>query len=95
MICGAIGYTGRMAAQHAAAAGVMIGCLASHAAQRVSNVRRIRVALYVAGTMSRGSAISASENLTAECLERVNGYTFTPLAAAEADTCIGDLDATS
>jgi hypothetical protein len=31
------------------------------------------ISLYIAGSMSRGSAISASENLTAECLQIVNG----------------------
>jgi short subunit dehydrogenase-like uncharacterized protein len=70
--------------EEAAAAGVMLlpgsggsvamlGCLASHAAQRVSNPRRIRIALHVAGSMSRGSAISASENVTTECLMRIDG----------------------
>ncbi|MET0897142.1 MAG: saccharopine dehydrogenase NADP-binding domain-containing protein [Mycobacterium sp.] len=51
----------------------MLGSLAGHAAQRVTTARRVRIALHVTGTMSRGSAISASENLTADCLERVGG----------------------
>lgn len=51
----------------------MLGCLAGHAAQRVSNPQRIRIALHVTGSMSRGSAISAAENLTTECLMRVDG----------------------
>ena len=51
----------------------MLGCLAGHAARRVTKPRHLRVALHVAGSMSRGSAISATENLTAECLMRVGG----------------------
>jgi short subunit dehydrogenase-like uncharacterized protein len=51
----------------------MLGCLAGHAAQRVTNAERVRIALHVAGAMSRGSAISAAENLTTESLERVDG----------------------
>jgi short subunit dehydrogenase-like uncharacterized protein len=51
----------------------MLGCLAGHAAQRVTMARRVRIALHVTGAMSRGSAVSASENLTADCLERVDG----------------------
>ncbi|KAL2856680.1 hypothetical protein BJY01DRAFT_203246 [Aspergillus pseudoustus] len=52
----------------------MLGCLAGHTVSRVSEKpSRIDIALYVAGSMSRGSAISASENLTAECLQVVDG----------------------
>ncbi|CAN5783487.1 saccharopine dehydrogenase NADP-binding domain-containing protein [soil metagenome] len=51
----------------------MLGCLAGHAAQRVSTPRRISIALHVTGSMSRGSMISATENLTAECLRRTDG----------------------
>ncbi|MCI0755043.1 saccharopine dehydrogenase family protein [Teichococcus vastitatis] len=51
----------------------MLGSLAGRAAERVGRPHTIRVALHVAGAMSRGSAISAHENLTAECLERVGG----------------------
>ncbi|MDJ0391593.1 saccharopine dehydrogenase NADP-binding domain-containing protein [Roseomonas sp. E05] len=52
---------------------VMLGSLAGRAAERVGRPHTIRVALHVAGAMSHGSAISARENLTAECLERVDG----------------------
>jgi short subunit dehydrogenase-like uncharacterized protein len=52
----------------------MLGCLAGHAVQRVSHPRCIQIALHVTGSMSRGSAISAAENLTAECLARVDGH---------------------
>ncbi|WP_274864388.1 saccharopine dehydrogenase family protein [Serratia marcescens] len=51
----------------------MLGCLAAHAATRVNNPARISLALHVTGTMSRGSAVSAAENLSTQCLIRRNG----------------------
>ncbi|MFS2222572.1 saccharopine dehydrogenase family protein [Pantoea sp. B65] len=51
----------------------MLGCLAAHAADRVKDPRSISLALNVTGSMSRGSAISATENLSPECLVRLNG----------------------
>lgn len=51
----------------------MLGCLAGHAARRVTNPRKLSIALNVAGDFSRGSAISASENVTTETLHRVDG----------------------
>lgn len=51
----------------------MLGCLAGHVAERVAEPRNIRIALHVSGSMSRGSAVSASENLTTETLARTNG----------------------
>jgi short subunit dehydrogenase-like uncharacterized protein len=60
----------------ALAAGVsvaMLGSLASHAAARITDRRTISIALHVTGSMSRGSAISATENLTTETLARVDG----------------------
>jgi len=51
----------------------MLGCLTAHAASRVTDPQRVRIAMHVAGSMSRGSAISAAENLSAECLERHGG----------------------
>lgn len=51
----------------------MLGCLAGHAAQRVANPQHVHIALHVAGSMSRGSAISASQNLTADCLQCLDG----------------------
>lgn len=51
----------------------MLGCLAGHAVRRVTEPIRVRIALHVAGSMSRGSAISASENLTTETLQRADG----------------------
>jgi len=51
----------------------MLGSLAGRAAERVERPQTICVALHVAGAMSRGSAISAAENLSADCLERADG----------------------
>lgn len=51
----------------------MLGCLAGRAIARVTRPRKIDIALHVSGSMSRGSAISAAENLTAECLVRLDG----------------------
>jgi short subunit dehydrogenase-like uncharacterized protein len=51
----------------------MLGSLASHAVARVADPRAIRIALHVTGSMSRGSAISATENMTTETLARVDG----------------------
>lgn len=51
----------------------MLGSLAGFAAAHVNDPRKISVALHVAGAMSRGSAISASQNLTTQTLARVDG----------------------
>ena len=51
----------------------MLGCLAGHAAKRVTNPRKLSIALHVPGGFSRGSAVSASENVTTETLHRVDG----------------------
>ncbi|RWY76049.1 saccharopine dehydrogenase family protein [Rhizobium sp. WSM1325] len=51
----------------------MLGSLAGHAVSRVKDPRKIRIALHVAGGLSRGSAISAMENVTVETLARANG----------------------
>lgn len=48
-------------------------CLAMHAARRVQNPQTLRVALQVAGSMSRGSAMSVSEIMAAGLLTRVDG----------------------
>lgn len=55
----------------------MLGCLAAHAIERVSEPRKISIALHVSGSMSRGSAVSASENLTTQTLIRVGGQLTT------------------
>ena len=51
----------------------MLGSLAGHAAARAANPVQIRIALQVSGGMSRGSTISATENMSAETLARVDG----------------------
>ena len=51
----------------------MLGCLAEHARKRVDDPKQLRIALQVSGSMSRGSAISASENMSGHCVARVAG----------------------
>ncbi|MGV9798282.1 saccharopine dehydrogenase family protein [Mycobacterium sp. NPDC003449] len=63
----------------------MLGCLAAHTAARVEHPRRLRIALHVAGSMSRGSAISASENLTTDTVHRVDGL-LVPQSQQAGDT---------
>lgn len=68
----------------AAAAGVLLmpgvgwdvvptDCLAVHVARRVETPVSLRIALQVAGSMSRGSAVSAAEIIGAGLMARVNG----------------------
>ncbi len=77
---------------HANAAGSMLlpgvgwdvvptDCLAVTLAQRVHNPRRLRIALQVAGPMSRGSAVSAGEIIGAGLLTRHNGSLLTNINA--------------
>lgn len=84
----------RLGAQ-AAEAGVMLlpgvgwdvvptDCLAMHVARRVQDPQSLRVALQVAGSMSRGSALSVSEIIGAGLLARVDGQLVaTPDAQAQ------------
>lgn len=51
----------------------MLGCLAGYNLARLATPSSLDIALRVAGPMSRGSAISASENMTGDCLQRLNG----------------------
>lgn len=51
----------------------MLGSLTAHAIKRVAKPYKVYIALHVTDSMSRGSAISATENLTLECLVRANG----------------------
>lgn len=51
----------------------MLGSLAGHAVARVDNPRKIRIALEVAGAMSRGSATSANQGMVAQTLRLVDG----------------------
>lgn len=48
----------------------MLGSLAGRAVEQVAAPVSLRIALHVSGAMSRGSAISASQHLTAQCLMR-------------------------
>ncbi|KAF1941479.1 hypothetical protein EJ02DRAFT_455142 [Clathrospora elynae] len=59
----------------------MLGCLVGRALEDLDSARSIDVALHVAGSMSRGSAISAAENITTECLQRLSGE-LAPLDAS-------------
>lgn len=51
----------------------LLGSLAGHAVGKVREPRKIRIALHVAGGLSRGSAISAMENVTTQTLARIDG----------------------
>lgn len=51
----------------------LLGSLASHAFARIAQPHTIRIALHVTGSMSRGSAISATENVMTETLARRGG----------------------
>ncbi|KAJ6780281.1 hypothetical protein PWT90_08469 [Aphanocladium album] len=51
----------------------MLGCLAGYMTEHVADPISIDIALRVAGSMSRGSATSAAENLTSKCLQRLGG----------------------
>ena len=60
----------------------MLGSLAARAVGQVAAPVSIRIALHVSGAMSRGSAISASQHLSAQCLMR-KGDMLTPRDPAE------------
>jgi short subunit dehydrogenase-like uncharacterized protein len=68
----------------------MLGCLAGHAASRVVSPRRIAMALHVSGSMSRGSAISARENLVTETLRYLDGHLVAQTAGETASFNFGD-----
>jgi short subunit dehydrogenase-like uncharacterized protein len=72
----------------------MLGSLASHAAARVADPQRIRIALHVTGSMSRGSAISATETMTTETLARVGGalVEWDPSRARPFDFGLGEVE---
>ena len=73
----------------------MLGSLAGHAAKRVAAPTKLSIALHVAGGFSRGSAISASENLTTETLHRVDGALVARNAEEVRDFDFGSGPATS
>jgi short subunit dehydrogenase-like uncharacterized protein len=51
----------------------MLGSLAAHAAKRVTKAHSLSIALHVAGGFSRGSAVSARDNVTTDLLHRLDG----------------------
>jgi short subunit dehydrogenase-like uncharacterized protein len=51
----------------------MLGSLAGHAAGRVQRPQKIAIAIHVSGSMSRGSAISATQNVSTRTLIRKDG----------------------
>lgn len=89
--------------QRAAAAGVMLlpgvgwdvvpsDCLALYAAGKVDRPQRLRIALEVAGSMSRGSATSVSEIMDVGLLVRSEGAIVAAPDAASALFDFGDGD---
>lgn len=60
----------------------MLGCLAGHAVARSRNPARIRVAMHVSGSLSRGSAVSAMGSVTAATLARAGGQLVAQAAPA-------------
>ncbi|SFX80422.1 saccharopine dehydrogenase family protein [Azotobacter vinelandii] len=87
--------------EDAARAGVMLlpgvgwdvvptDCLAAHVSRRVEQPQSLRIALLVAGAMSRGSAISAGEIVGAGLLARVDGELVATPDARPADFDFGD-----
>ncbi|VUC29571.1 unnamed protein product [Clonostachys rosea] len=51
----------------------MLSCLTCYVIEHVKKPQRIDIALHISGPMSRGSEMSAAENITAACLELVKG----------------------
>jgi short subunit dehydrogenase-like uncharacterized protein len=49
------------------------GCLVSRTCENLGDIQSVDLALHVSGPMSRGSAITAREGLSAECLQRRDG----------------------
>ncbi|KAH5168048.1 hypothetical protein HBI81_046830 [Parastagonospora nodorum] len=52
---------------------VMLGCLAGKAVEQVECPASIDISLCISGSISRGSAISAMENMSADVFQRVDG----------------------
>lgn len=75
----------------------MLGCLAGHACDRIDDPHRIRIALHVSGSMSRGSAVSATDNLVTECLMRTDGHLTarSPEDVMKFDFGAGNVDCTA
>lgn len=72
----------------------MLGSLAAHAIKRVNKPVSLSIAMHVAGGFSRGSAVSASENLNTALLRRVDGH-LVDRSADVRDFDFGDGPATS
>ncbi|CAI6099106.1 unnamed protein product [Clonostachys chloroleuca] len=51
----------------------MLSCLVYYVLEHVKNPHRVDIALHISGPMSRGSEMSAAENITTACLELVKG----------------------
>jgi len=51
----------------------MLGGLAAHAVARIPDARKISIALNVTGTMSRGSATTANQNIVTQTLRLIDG----------------------
>lgn len=65
-------------------------CLAVTLANQVSEPVKVSIALQVAGSMSRGSAISAGEIISAGLLARVDGALVTKTDSSSAEFDFGD-----
>ncbi|WP_027173147.1 saccharopine dehydrogenase NADP-binding domain-containing protein [Methylobacterium sp. 10] len=69
---------------------VTTDCLAAHVAGRVDTPRSLRIALQVAGSLSRGSAMSAGEIIGAGLMARVDGVLMPKADAAIRSFDFGD-----
>jgi short subunit dehydrogenase-like uncharacterized protein len=68
----------------------MLGSLAAHAMKRVEKPHSLSIAMHVAGEFSRGSAVSATENVTTGLLHRVDGELVSRDPGAVRDFDFGD-----
>lgn len=67
----------------------MLGCLAGFAAEQIAQPCQVSIALHVTGSMSRGSAVSARENLSNSVLCRRDGKLVTQSPDAITDFDFG------
>jgi short subunit dehydrogenase-like uncharacterized protein len=65
-------------------------CLAAHTAAQIKNPQRLRIALQVTGSMSRGSAVSAGEIIGVGLLARSDGMIVSTPDAKPAEFNFGD-----
>lgn len=73
----------------------MLGSLAAHAVKRVAKPYSLSIAMHVAGGFSRGSVVSASENVTTGLLHRVDGELLSRSPGAVRDFDFGNGPVTS